>query len=102
VLIFGAYSFCPEESTFCLNAERLQVSSICFDLALMLFTKIGQTVSHADLIERLWGTEYTLRLRPQALTSRICRLRQVPGLQDGKYGYYVETMYHRGYRISVL
>jgi DNA-binding response OmpR family regulator len=95
---FGPYTFDFKRHCVFLHGDPIRLSYREFALTWMLFSKMGQMVSRAELLQRLFmrtGTEATGK-SGRSLDSYICRIRN--NLQIGlTNGYALEAVYGQGY-----
>jgi len=68
-----------------------------FELLFMLARRPGVTVSRDQLIEGVWGTEFTGNER--TLDVHVSRLRE--RFPDGRYGFRIATVRGLGYRLEL-
>jgi DNA-binding response OmpR family regulator len=98
-LRFGKYAFDLRATAVTIQGERVVMTQKEFDLALLLFTHLGEAVPREALFDRVWGREPGFKSR--TLDTHIARVRQRLGLVS-KNGYRLSSIYGFGYRLDSL
>lgn len=80
------------------DSERYTLTSREFSLILLLFSRLGQTVSRAHLLEKA-GYEMDASSPSRTLDSHIYRLRKKLVL-DARRGMFLRTVYGKGYQLG--
>jgi DNA-binding response OmpR family regulator len=93
----GSATSCPTAESPGTEPERYTLTSREFSLILLLFSRLGQTVSRGHLLETA-GYE-TDEAPSRTLDSHIYRLRKKLGL-EAERGLSLRTVYGRGYRLE--
>lgn len=95
---------CPE--IFTLNTEEhfISVAGQAVDLtereyrlAALFFSKIGEVISRANLLELVWGIKGDISTR--TVDTHVSRLRRKLEL-DGRHGLRLRSVYQSGYRME--
>jgi DNA-binding response OmpR family regulator len=80
-----------------LNGEAVSMRPRAVDLAVLLFRKLGQVVSRAEIRESVWGT--TSDLETRTIDTHVSMVRKALKL-DGSHGLKLQAVYQHGYRLD--
>jgi DNA-binding response OmpR family regulator len=76
-----------------LDGERISLTALEFEVMRFLAERRGQAVSHAELVEGVWGYRYTGESNVDAVVVRGLRTKL------GERASLIETVRGRGYRL---
>jgi hypothetical protein len=76
-----------------LDGVRVPLTPLEFEVVRFLVERRGRAVSHAELVERVWGYEYTGESNVDAVVIRALRAKL------GRHASLVETVRGVGYRL---
>lgn len=79
------------------DGVRLDLTPKTYNLALVLLTNVGQLLTRAYLMERVWGA--SVKESTRTLDTHISRLRSVLGLSR-ENGWQLQSVYQHGYRLD--
>jgi DNA-binding response OmpR family regulator len=100
--IWGRYRFILPLGELEIDGAPVRLTRKEFNLALLLFRKLGHAVSRRYILERMWnanpvGTASTSR----SLDTHVSRVRTALGL-NGENGYQLAAIYGRGYCLKSI
>lgn len=98
-LVWGAYSFDKRATVLTVNKVPMKMTQKEFDLALLLFSQLGKSVTRAELFEKVWGREAGFKSR--TLDTHVARIRQRLGLIP-ENGFRLTSIYRLGYRLDAV
>ncbi|WFE72849.1 response regulator transcription factor [Halomonas sp. M1] len=96
---------CP--SVFSINTEEHSISiadtSVAltereYQLATLFFSKVGELLTRAHLLELIWGIKGSVSTR--TVDTHVSRLRRKLEL-DGRHGLRLRSIYQSGYRMEI-
>jgi len=96
---FGDLSVDLENRVILRDGQRVALTPKSYDLAVFLFSNLGQLLSRSYLMERIWGRGSGTSTR--TLDTHISRLRTVLGLTP-EFGWQLQSVYQHGYRLDRL
>lgn len=96
-LRFGDLSVDLKNRMITRDTERIFLTPKSYDLAIFLLSNLGQLLSRAHLMERIWGRGASTSSR--TLDTHISRLRTDLGLTPEK-GWQLQSVYQHGYRLE--
>ncbi len=97
VLSFGDLSVDLKNRVILRNGQRVSLTPKSYDLAVFLFSNLGQLLSRGYLMERIWGRGSGTSTR--TLDTHISRLRTDLGLMP-ENGWVLQSVYQHGYRLE--
>ena len=95
----GPYHFSPQRQQVTLHGERVTLTAIEFQLALLLFSNVGRTLSRDHIFGQVWGrnsSEYT-----RMIDSHVSRIRMKLNIEPENEVRLV-AVYKHGYRVDHL
>lgn len=98
-LNFDRYRFHPTQRSVHLDGVAVVLKHKEFDLALTMFTHLGQLVSRGYLIEALWGKGADVTSR--SLDVYFSHVRSKLALR-AENGYRLTSVYNHGYRLEKI
>lgn len=99
VLNYGNLSVDIKNRVVLRNGQRIPLTPKSYDLAVFLFSNLGQLMSRSYLMERIWGRGTSASTR--TLDTHISRLRSDLGLTP-ENGWQLQSVYQHGYRLEQL
>ncbi len=97
VLNFGDLSVDLQNRVILRKGQRVSLTPKSYDLAVFLFSNLGQLLSRSHLMERIWGRGSSTSTR--TLDTHISRLRSDLGL-TAENGWALQSVYQHGYRLE--
>lgn len=97
ILSFGDLSVDLQNRVILRKGQRVSLTPKSYDLAVFLFSNLGQLLSRTYLMERIWGRGSSSSTR--TLDTHISRLRSDLGLTSGN-GWVLQSVYQHGYRLE--
>ncbi|MFS2107543.1 response regulator transcription factor [Ralstonia sp. Ralssp135] len=95
----GPYYFNPQRQQVTLHSEPVTLTAIEFQLALLLFSNVGRTLSRDHIFGQVWGrnsSEYT-----RTIDSHVSRIRMKLNVEPENEVRLV-AVYKHGYRVDHL
>jgi DNA-binding response OmpR family regulator len=99
VLTSGPYAFDKKAKTLTFNGKLLELKHREYELAYLLFSRLGELLSRKYLQESVWGGQADVVSR--TLDTHISRLRVKLDLRP-ENGYRLSSVYSLGYRLEAL
>ena len=99
VLTSGPYAFDKKAKTLTFNGKLLELKHREYELAYLLFSRLGELLSRKYLQESVWGGQADVVSR--TLDTHISRLRGKLDLRP-ENGYRLSSVYSLGYRLEAL
>ena len=96
ILSFGDLSVDLQNRMIVRKGQRVPLTPKSYDLAVFLFSNLGQLLSRAYLMERIWGRGSG---STRTLDTHISRLRSDLGLTS-ENGWVLQSVYQHGYRLE--
>jgi len=96
-LSFGDLSVDLKNRIILRGGQRIPLTPKSYDLAVFLFSNLGQLLSRSYLMERIWGRGSGTSTR--TLDTHISRLRNDLGLTP-ENGWILQSVYQHGYRLE--
>lgn len=93
----GAYRMDVQLRHFFMNEQQVHLTNREFDLAVMLFQRLGELLHREVLLRSVWGVEDAVSTR--TLDTHMSRLRKKLAL-NGEYGWRLRSVYQLGYRLE--
>lgn len=93
---FGSYAFLPDTHTLQLNGKRVELEPREYQLALLLFSNLGQVLTREYLLTTLWSQANEDSSR--SLDTHISQLRGRLAL-DPAHEFSLATVFGLGYRL---
>ncbi|MBR9830047.1 MAG: response regulator transcription factor [Oceanospirillales bacterium] len=93
----GDYRIDVQLRHFFLNEQQVRLTNREFDLAVMLFQRLGELLHREVLLRSVWGVEDAVGTR--TLDTHMSRLRKKLAL-NGEYGLQLRSAYQLGYRLE--
>jgi two-component system, OmpR family, response regulator RegX3 len=97
ILTFGNITIDLKNRLFLNRGERIALTPKSYDLAVVMFTSLGQLLSRGFLMERIWGRGSSTSTR--TLDTHVSRLRSDLGLNP-ENGWNLQSVYQHGYRLE--
>ncbi|MEQ1773697.1 MAG: response regulator transcription factor [Burkholderiales bacterium] len=97
LLRFGDLSVDLKNRVISRDGQRIALTPKSYDLAVFLFSNLGQLLSRSYLMERIWGRGSSTSTR--TLDTHISRLRTDLGLTP-ENGWILQSIYQHGYRLE--
>jgi two-component system, OmpR family, response regulator RegX3 len=97
VLVYGDLSVDLQNRVILRDGQRIALTPKSYDLAVFLFSNVGQLLSRSYLMERIWGRGSSSSTR--TLDTHISRLRTDLGLTP-ENGWILQSVYQHGYRLE--
>jgi DNA-binding response OmpR family regulator len=94
---FGIYVFRMAFDEVRVHGKAVRLTRREFELALMLFTQMGDLLSRASILDALWQNDDGGSSR--SLDTHICRIRKSLDIEPAN-GFVLSTIYRRGYRLE--
>jgi DNA-binding response OmpR family regulator len=99
VLVSGDFVFDQKSKTLTIKGEPVELKHREYELAYLLFSRLGELLSRKYLQESVWGGQVDVVSR--TLDTHISRLRVKLDLRP-KNGYRLSSVYSLGYRLEAL
>lgn len=99
LLTFGDLSVDLQNRVILRAGQRISLTPKSYDLAVFLFSNLGQLMSRTYLMERIWGRGSSTSTR--TLDTHISRLRTDLGLIP-ENGWMLQSVYQHGYRLEQI
>jgi DNA-binding response OmpR family regulator len=99
VLVSGDFVFDQKSKTLAIKGEPVELKHREYELAYLLFSRLGELLSRKYLQESVWGGQVDVVSR--TLDTHISRLRVKLDLRP-KNGYRLSSVYSLGYRLEAL
>lgn len=99
VLVSGDYAFDQKAKTLTIKGELIELKHREYELAYLLFSRLGELLSRKYLQESVWGGQADAVSR--TLDTHISRLRVKLDLKP-ENGYRLSSVYSLGYRLESL
>jgi DNA-binding response OmpR family regulator len=96
-LNFGDLNVDLQNRVIVRDGQRVALTPKSYDLAVFLFSNLGQLLSRTCLMERIWGRGSSTSTR--TLDTHISRLRTDLGLVP-ENGWVLQSVYQHGYRLE--
>jgi DNA-binding response OmpR family regulator len=94
----SAFSINTDEHTICVDGHVVELTEREYRLATLFFSKVGELLSRAHLLELVWGIKGDVSTR--TVDTHVSRLRRKLEL-DGRHGLRLRSVYQSGYRMEV-
>ena len=94
---YGELSVDLQNRVILRKGQRVSLTPKSYDLAVFLFSNLGQLLSRTYLMERIWGRGSSSSTR--TLDTHISRLRSDLGL-TAENGWVLQSVYQHGYRLE--
>lgn len=95
----GIYQIDPQSHSLRIAGELIKLTDKEYELALYLFTHIGQLLSRSQILANVWGYESNVNTR--TVDTHISRIRKKL-LLNPENGWRLSSIYHQGYRLEKL
>jgi DNA-binding response OmpR family regulator len=99
VLVSGDYVFDQKAKTLTIKGELVELKHREYELAYLLFSRLGELLSRKYLQESVWGGQADAVSR--TLDTHVSRLRVKLDLRP-ENGYRLSSVYSLGYRLESL
>ncbi|MFM7341444.1 MAG: helix-turn-helix domain-containing protein, partial [Betaproteobacteria bacterium] len=99
VLVSGDYVFDQKAKTLTIKGELIELKHREYELAYLLFSRLGELLSRKYLQESVWGGQADAVSR--TLDTHISRLRVKLDLRP-ENGFRLSSVYSLGYRLESL
>ena len=97
VLTFGDIMIDLQNRVILRREERIALTPKSYDLAVVMFTNVGQLLTRGFLMDRIWGRGSSTSTR--TLDTHVSRLRSDLGLTR-ENGWQLQSVYQHGYRLE--
>lgn len=99
VLVVGDYAFDQNSKTLSVRGEAVELKHREYELAYLLFSRMGELLSRKYLQESVWGGQADVISR--TLDTHVSRLRMKLNLRPDN-GFRLSSVYSLGYRLELL
>lgn len=93
----GAFDINTVEHTISVDGHMVELTEREYRLATLFFSKVGELLSRAHLLELVWGIKGDVSTR--TVDTHVSRLRRKLEL-DGRHGLRLRSIYQSGYRLE--
>jgi DNA-binding response OmpR family regulator len=93
-----AFAINTDEHTIKVDGHAVELTEREYRLATLFFSKVGELLSRAHLLELVWGIKGDVSTR--TVDTHVSRLRRKLEL-DGRHGLRLRSVYQSGYRMEV-
>ncbi|PRY65305.1 DNA-binding response OmpR family regulator [Vreelandella songnenensis] len=91
------FSLHTEEHYISVSGKAIDLTEREYQLATLFFSKIGELITRAHLLELVWGIKGSVSTR--TVDTHVSRLRRKLEL-DGRHGLRLRSVYQCGYRME--
>ncbi len=93
----NVYTLDTDEHSISVGGEPVGLTEREYRLAVLFFSKIGELITRAHLLELVWGIKGDVSTR--TVDTHVSRLRRKLEL-DGRHGLRLRSIYQSGYRME--
>lgn len=93
-----AFNINNVEHTISVDGHPVELTAREYCLAMLFFSKVGELLSRAHLLELVWGIKGDVSTR--TVDTHVSRLRRKLEL-DGRHGLRLRSIYQSGYRLEI-
>lgn len=93
-----AFSINTEEHSISIADTSVALTEREYQLATLFFSKVGELLTRAHLLELIWGIKGSVSTR--TVDTHVSRLRRKLEL-DGRHGLRLRSIYQSGYRMEI-
>lgn len=94
----GVFSINTEEHSISIADTSVALTEREYQLATLFFSKVGELLTRAHLLELIWGIKGSVSTR--TVDTHVSRLRRKLEL-DGRHGLRLRSIYQSGYRMEI-